>query len=149
MKKRSVLIHVFIIGLTLAWFGISVSSCGQHEYEGKILLVQGPADESGAGSQFVLFDPEDNKLRTLELKQEFVLMGSPDVSYDGQRLLFEAKRKATDPWVVWELNLGDSDLNRVTPAESDCRYPAYLPDGRIVYSRYVQEQDNTEATEDR
>lgn len=140
MQKRTRHIDIFITAFALVWIWLSASSCDPYEFEGKILIVRSPATENESGSHFSLLNPEDGETRPLTLGEEFFLVGSPDVSFDGERLLFEAKRNSNDPWQIWELHLRNTDLKQVTGVDSNCRFPAYLPDGRIVYSRYVEDE---------
>ena len=139
MLKRTRHIGIFTTGLTLAWIWLLATSCQLNSYQGKIVMVQAPADESESGSHFGLLDPAKEEVQPLLAEDKFFMVGSPDVSFDGERLLFEAKQNSNDKWQIWELYLKESDLKQITGADSDCRYPAYLPDGRIVYSRYVQD----------
>ncbi|MCP5110031.1 MAG: hypothetical protein GY953_04275, partial [bacterium] len=49
----------------------------------------------------------------------------PDVSFDGQRILFSGKRRPGDYWQVFEMKADGSDLRQVTDEEMDCRSPFY------------------------
>ena len=69
------------------------------------------------------------------------------VSYDGQRLLFAARAPAIEDadedeqptWNLWEYDFRGQATRRLISSdllaeEGQDRYPAYLPDGRIVFS---------------
>ena len=77
-------------------------------------------------------------------------VSDPEVSYDGTKLLFSMSRSATDSWGIWEYDITRKTLRGpiactaatgTTPAGDDLD-PAYLPDGRIVFSsnRQVKSQ---------
>lgn len=70
-------------------------------------------------------------------------VSDPEVSYDGTKLLFSMRRSAADSWGIWEYNIAGKALRgpiactvgttSTAPAGDDLD-PAYLPDGRIVFS---------------
>ncbi len=83
-------------------------------------------------------------------------VSDPEVSFDGEKLLF-AMRGPNDPtFNVWEYEIATDTLSRVVAEDAvanqgDDVDPAYLPDGRIVFSSNRQEKtrqliaaDNTE-----
>jgi hypothetical protein len=49
----------------------------------------------------------------------------PDVSFDGRRMLFAGKRRSTDPWNVFEMELDRSGTRQITDDPHDCRHPTY------------------------
>lgn len=66
-------------------------------------------------------------------------VSDPEVSYDGSRLLFAMKGPNDLTWNIWEYVLANDTLRPLIadPAladEGDDVDPAYLPDGRIVFS---------------
>jgi len=77
----------------------------------------------GEGARLVLVRP-DGAVQVLS--RGFHSAADPDVSFDGARLLFAGKRSATDPWDVYELDIGSGDNRRITHDLGDCRNPRYL-----------------------
>ncbi len=83
-------------------------------------------------------------------------VSDPEVSFDGQRVLF-AMRGPNDPtWNIFEYEMATAALTRVVGDDlvanaGDDVDPAYLPDGRIVFSSNRQEKSrqilSTENTE--
>lgn len=76
-------------------------------------------------------------------------VSDPEVSYDGTKLLFSMRRPGDSNWRVWEYDIARRDLRQivcdagsrtVAPAPGDDIDPAYLPDGRIVFSSNRQEK---------
>ncbi len=57
-----------------------------------------------------------------------------EVSYDASRLLFSMRRAAYENFAIWEMNADGTGLRRITDGKGADIDPAYLPDGRIVFS---------------
>lgn len=68
---------------------------------------------------------------------DFVASADPAVSFDGRRVLFAGRKKAGDPWQIWEVALDGSLPRRITNFAEDCVRPLYLPEDRVVYARRV------------
>ncbi len=49
----------------------------------------------------------------------------PDVSFDGTRCLFAAKRTAEDDWNIYEMTVDGSRFRQITRSRGDCRSPRY------------------------
>ena len=94
---------------------------------------------------------------TVENISRSVTGGTGDVkglnaSHDGTRLIFSLRLFDPDPnddivpsWNIYEYNLEDKSLHRIitsqlTAEQGDDLYPAYLPDGRIVFTSDRQRQ---------
>lgn len=122
--------------LSLIGTGLALLSCEDRDYQGSILIVQAAEGEGLEGSDLLVCDPEGHGEPVSLLPAEFYRIGSPEVSYDGQKVLFEGKRGPGDPWQIWEFDLAEEKLSRVTNLEADCRHPAYLPGDRVVYGRF-------------
>ena len=78
---------------------------------------------------------------------DFAASADASVSFDGQRVLFAAKRKAEDRWQVWEVPLAGGAPRVVTPAHQDSIRPLYLPDDRVVYARGLDHRFVIEAAD--
>ncbi|HVN93324.1 MAG TPA: hypothetical protein VMT38_06500 [Terracidiphilus sp.] len=85
--------------------------------------------------------PEGAKLLLVhDGKRETLVPGFADsadanVSFDGSTVLFAGKQSAGDPWQIWELNLKDRTVRRVTNTTNDAERPFYLPGGRLVWAQ--------------
>ena len=69
-------------------------------------------------------------------------VSDPEVSYDGTRLLFAMRRPGDRYWSIWEYDISRRQLRRIVcdaTAQGDDVDPAYLPDGRIVFTSNRQE----------
>lgn len=106
--------------------------------DGAIVLTQLPPDAAreqrptqsggmlrvdyGEGARIVLVEP-GKKARNLT--RGFHSACEPDISFDGTRMLFAGKRKAADPWNVFEMALDGSEIRQVTDDAGDSRNPVY------------------------
>ena len=66
-------------------------------------------------------------------------VSDPEVSYDGKKILFSMKGPGDSTWNIWEYNRDAKTLLRIirdnaAANQGDDVDPAYLPDGRIVFS---------------
>jgi hypothetical protein len=59
------------------------------------------------------------------LSRGFHSAADPEISFDGQRVLFAAKRRANDHWQIFESNLGGGAPVQLTHLDKDCRQPVY------------------------
>ena len=120
--------------MILVW--LTSISCYQKPAEGSILVVQQATGE-GVKSELALMDPSRPDQDPFVLVKEFYQVASPEISYQGGAVVFQAKKESGDSWQIWEYDLEGGELNQVTDADADCAEPAYLPDGRILYCRFV------------
>jgi len=71
--------------------------------------------------------------------KHFAAAMQPDLSYDGKKIIFTARR-AKDTYGVWniyEMNLDGSGLRQITRDMGECSDPYYLPNEKIVFSSDV------------
>ncbi|MBN1441618.1 MAG: hypothetical protein JXA90_02865 [Planctomycetes bacterium] len=76
----------------------------------------------GAGARLVRLRP-GGQLSVLSGKLESAC--DPDVSSDGERVLFAGREKPDDLWSIWEVRVDGTGLRRVTRESFDCRSPIY------------------------
>lgn len=135
-----------VLQFLLVFLWLTSISCYKKPVEGSILIVQkGTGKESGF--ELALADPGRPEKAPVVLVKEFHELESPVVSYQGGAVLFQAKKLSGEPWQIWEYDLEKEELNQVTNADSDCVDPAYLPDGRIVYSHFLPDYSGYHALE--
>lgn len=72
-------------------------------------------------------------------------VSDPEVSYDGKKILFSMKGPNDPTWNIWEYDLVAKTLKRIiqdnaTANLGDDVDPAYLPDGRIVFTSNRQQK---------
>jgi Tol biopolymer transport system component len=59
------------------------------------------------------------------LTEDFHSAADPDISFDGRRMLFAARRVASDDWNIFEMELDGRDARQITRDLGDCRQPVY------------------------
>ena len=76
-----------------------------------------------------------------ELAPGFVATADAAVSFDGSRVLFAGKRKASEPWRIWEVAAHGGTPRRIGKEEEqdDAIAPFYLPDDHIVYAQRTRD----------
>ena len=72
-------------------------------------------------------------------------VSDPEVSYDGTRILFSMRGPNDGSWNIWEYEVLTDSLRRIVADDAEANSgddvdPAYLPDGRIVFSSNRQEK---------
>lgn len=76
----------------------------------------------GEGGRIVRLDP-DGSFRVLT--PDFESACQADVSFDGERFLFAARRKASDPWGIFEARADGTETRQVISDFGNCTAPAY------------------------
>lgn len=64
-------------------------------------------------------------------------VSSPEVSYDGSKVVFSMRRPADNSWNIWVMDVSSKQLTQVTFDDAevfDDLHPHFLVDGRIVFS---------------
>lgn len=145
MKFNKGIIPFRIVELGLAC--IIFVSCSNNRVEtGMLILTEAPGnmnsqDYSSAvslnyfrGARISAFNPVKSSSHKI-LTKDFYSACSPDISYDGRFMLFAAQQKQDESWQIWEMNLDNLKYRKVTSSEENCTDPAYLPGGRMVFSK--------------
>ncbi len=141
---NSVVVLFLLIAMGASCF--CLSSCMEEPKEGAVIFTRiagGTQNKDNftendwrylPGLQIVTFDPEhSNELKVLTA--DFHSARSPEISVDGRYLLFAGQKSESDKWQIWEMNLGSSSVRQVTHSSENCTDPAYLPGGRVVFTR--------------
>ena len=77
----------------------------------------------GEGASLMVLRPDGS---TVRLASDFASACDPDVSFDGERILFAGQRGQADPWNIWEMGADGSEVRQITHEALDCRRPIYL-----------------------
>jgi|WetSurMetagenome_2_1015567.scaffolds.fasta_scaffold01118_9 hypothetical protein len=144
-KTANVLFLIIVIGSS----GFIFSACKAKFREGMIIFTQvaekiqsinyinGDSWRYIPQSRIIAIDPCNPEKSVKIISGDFYSARSPEISYDGKFLLFTGQQKENDPWQVWEMNLKNSKIRKVISSEENCTDPAYLPGGRLVFSKSV------------
>ena len=132
-----------VAGLIFAFF----SSCSVKSMEGMIICtrvavkLQNMNSASGDSwryipqTQIVAIDRNNPGGSLKVLTSGYYSARSHEISYDGRYLLFSAQVKQNDPWQIYEMNLANLNIRQVTTTNENCTDAAYLPTGRLVFSK--------------
>ena len=74
------------------------------------------------GARVVVVTP-DGAVRVLS--RDFRSACDPDVSFDGQRVLFAGRKDDSTSWRIWEVEVDGQNLRAVTPEALDARRPIH------------------------
>jgi hypothetical protein len=144
-RKRATLVFYLIIAIGFP--AILFSSCKEKTKEGMILFTQvpeKPEDKNFVTGNSWRYVPQarivalntDKAGGSLHvLTADYYSARSPEISNDGQYLLFTAQKRQNDPWQIWEMNLSSLKTRQVTSSLENCTDPAYLPGNRLVFSK--------------
>ncbi len=86
----------------------------------------------GQQGRLVVLNVRTGKTRTL-VEDLNGTVRDPQVSYDGQTILFSYRRGGTDQFHLYHINRDGTDLKQLTHGIYDDFEPTYLPDGGIAF----------------
>lgn len=130
---------IFLFRLTIL-VGVSCllnTSCNKNTLDGFFIAVEFPqgSEVSRDRSTIIALDPEHPKKPTRNLSKNFFAACEPVLSNNGRFLFFSGKKNQDDPWQIWRKDLQKNSISRVTNLIENCTHPAFLPEGKIVFSR--------------
>ena len=146
-KKRATII--FSLLMAFGSSGFFFSSCKDRSMDGMIIITRTTGKTENANyftgepwryipqAQIVKLDPSKPDRPVKILTADYYSARSPQISYDGKHMLFCAQQKQNDPWQIWEMDLSNLKTTQVTTSAENCTDPAYLPLGRLVFSKYT------------
>ncbi|MBA7528997.1 hypothetical protein ES705_21189 [subsurface metagenome] len=151
MNSEKTIILLKVV-LTIGLSGIFLISCKNEPMNGMFIFTQVSVDPDSyrednmdyrtgrawryfPRARIVAVNPHKPAGSLIVLTEDFYSARSPEVSFDGKRLLFAAQQKEYEPWQIWEMDLDNLAGKQVTAFQENCTYPAYLPGGRLVFSK--------------
>jgi len=126
---------------------MSLSSCKKSLPEGTIIFTEISGKlkdinltiQESAGQTFETrisaLDPGKTGSNPEVLTAGFYSARSPEIAHSGDRMLFSARQKQSDTWQIWEMDLASLKSREITSLPENCYDPAFLPNGRILFSR--------------
>lgn len=147
MKRLRPTILFFII-MAIVFASFIFISCREKSKEGCIILtrtdgrIENPnlfAAESqkfNFPTEIVAIEPGKSEVIPKVLTSSFYSARSPEISNDGQFMIFAAQKKEGDTWQIWETDLGNLKTKQLTKLKEDCTDPAYLPIGRFLFTSH-------------
>ena len=125
-------------------------SCKQEIRPGMIIITRIPQDYNEKNyitgefwryipnSQLVAIDIHNRTKKPIILTKDFFSARSPEVSYDGKRILFAAQQTKESPWQIWEMNLSNHKTRLIIALKENCTDLVYLPGNRMAFSKWVE-----------
>ena len=155
MKREK--LHLFYRSIIILGFtGFVFLSCNDRSMEGMVILSQVPEIHEGVNyssgsswrylpeSRIVAIDPTDSKTSATLLTESFYSACAPEISYDANFMIFSGQNNKGEIWQIYEMDLAALNIRQITSSNENCIDPAYLPGGRILYSkRNKDEMGNT------
>ncbi|MCD6597565.1 MAG: hypothetical protein J7L04_07760 [Bacteroidales bacterium] len=145
--RKTIILAAYLITIGLS--GIYLVSCRNQSMEGMIVFTKVPIDNFNTledeiihnypGAQIVAINPDKLEKPEIVLTGDFYSACSPKISYDASHMLFTAQQNENDSWQIWEMNLEKLTSKKISNFNESCFGPAYLPAGRLVFSRQMPE----------
>lgn len=139
LRPRTALSRLLLGAATLAGLACGAPAVAKTSLEVPLVVTQVPAgaratpagaDTKGLvrgdwfeGARLVVVSPAG---QARVLSEGFDSACDPDVSFDGQRVLFAGRKEPQDRWRIWEIGLDGQGLRPVTPATIDARSPRHV-----------------------
>jgi hypothetical protein len=94
------------------------------------------------GSQIIALsiDAGNKNSEPVLLSEGFYSARAPEVSYDGEEMVFSGQREKGDAWQIFSMDLKSFKVNQITDGNENCTDPAWMPDGRIAYSKQTEDK---------
>jgi len=139
----------FLIISVITFLSIFFTSCNKSIKEGTIVFTQVvgnlPVINSADGnswrfikhSRIVALNSDESKVKLQILTNNYFSACSPVISYDGKSMVFAAQKNQNDIWQIYIMNLETLKTNQVTTSTENCIDPAFLPNGRLVFSKFI------------
>ena len=146
IKRSNIAFLIILITCSASLF---FTSCTERSMEGMIVITEVAGDLQEINhvtgnswryfshSRIVALNTDKSVEQLKILTEDYFSACSPQISYDGNFMLFAAQKKKSDIWQIWEMNLADLKVRQITSSTENCIDPAYLPGERLVFSKFT------------
>ncbi len=119
--------------------------------QGMLIMTAVPAevDLSGDGlginakyipqAKIIAIDLDQENKETILLSDGFYSARSPEVSWNCREMVFSGQKNEGDNWQIFVKDLETLQIRQITESPVNCTDPAWLPDGKIAFSRLEKE----------
>lgn len=131
-----------------------VSACTDESiYDGNVVFTQLPVenvndvqleglDYKYAHDMKIVMASIGTSLENMKvLTSDFYSARAPEISYDGKAMVFSGQKDASSSWQIWVMNFDKMEFTRVTQSDQNCTDPTWLPDGRIAFSKFIEDEN--------
>ncbi len=151
MLRRNSLILTLGVALVVLGGALLLGSTDEPMADGKLIFTAIPVEPTEPGSKAIDWRyPERSRIMALDLHhperppvvltEGFQAARAPEISFDGQRILFAGQKEAGDTWQIWEMRLDGSGLRQVT--DGGGTDPTYLPHDKVLFSLRLTEGED-------
>ena len=151
LKSKIGIISVFVAALVTGIFWLAPDSRLE---KGMVIVTAVPSgidlinDDLGVdhryfpGSQILALktDAGNDNTEPVLLSEGFYSARAPEVSYDGEKMVFSGQKEKGDTWQIFTMDLKSFKFNQVTEGSEHCTDPAWMPDGRIAFSKLTNDK---------
>ena len=151
IKNKIGILLVFLVSIATGIFWLSPDSGLE---KGMVIVTAIPAnidllkDDLGVdrrytpGSQIVALklDKDNNNTEPVLLSDDFFSARAPELSYDGEKMVFSGQRNKEDTWQIFSMDLKSLKVKQITDGIDNCTDPTWMPDGRILYSKLTEDK---------
>jgi hypothetical protein len=150
MKNKQKIGAGFIFGIILI-IGIFWFDPEQPLNQGMLIMTAVPKGIDLSGSdmgvdgryipqaQIIAVDMERKEKKEILLSEGFYSARSPEILWNGREMVFCGQKNEGDTWQIYVKDLETLLERQITHCPVNCTDPAWLPDGRIVFSRLDEE----------
>ena len=151
MKSKIGIISVFVVALITGIFWLAPDSRLE---KGMVIVTAVPSgidlisDDSGLDNRYfpgskiiaLKIDAGNDKAEPVLLSEGFYSARAAEVSYDGEKMIFSGQKEQGGVWQIFCMDLKSFKVNQVTVGNENCTDPAWMPDGRIAYSKLIEDK---------
>lgn len=151
IKSKIGIISVFVVVLVTGIFWLAPDSRLE---KGMVIVTAVPSgidllsDDLGVdnryfpGSQIIALrtNAGNDNTEPVLLSEGFYSARAPEVSYDVEKMIFSGQKEKGGTWQIFCMDLKSFKVNQITDGSENCTDPVWMPDGRIAYSKLIEDK---------